>query len=49
MIENKSWPVLVSFPRDLTLSSLLGILFIIAVGLMGRGMVLFGVLDDSFG
>ncbi len=49
MTKNKSWHVLLSSPGDLILSSLLGIQFIVAVVLMGRGMVLLGVLGASVG
>lgn len=49
MTKKRSWHVLMNSPRDLILSSVLGIQFIVSIVLMGRGMVLLGVLGASVG
>lgn len=49
MTRRKSWGMLLSCPRDLALGAIIGIQFMCAVAMLGRGMVLLGVLGASVG
>jgi L-rhamnose-H+ transport protein len=49
MSKNKSWGMLVSNGRDAVLGAIIGIQFIIAIMLLGRGMLLLGALGASIG
>jgi len=49
MTKHKSWSVVTRCWRDVGLAVLIGVQFIIAVALMGRGMLLLGALGASVG
>ena len=49
MSKNKSWRVLTQCWRDVALGAIIGIQFIVAVVLLGRGMVMLGALGASIG
>lgn len=49
MTVKRSWGRLFSCPRDLALGAVIGVQFIIAIALLGRGMVVLGVLGASVG
>jgi len=49
MTKNKSWSVLAQSPRDAMLSGLIGLTMCVSIALMGKGMLLLGVLGASVG
>lgn len=49
MIKRRNWNVLLKNPREAALATIIGIQFIVGVTLMGRGMLLLGVLGASVG
>jgi len=49
MTKHKSWAVLASSPKELLLSILMGLNTIIAVVLMGKGMLSIGAMGASIG
>jgi hypothetical protein len=49
MTRRRNWSALTSCPRDLLLGAAIGAQFILAVNLLGRGMLLMGVLGASVG
>jgi hypothetical protein len=49
MTKNKSWSVLLQSPRDALLSALIGLTMFVSIALMGKGMLLLGVLGASVG
>ena len=49
MTKNRSWSVLVKNSKELALSLIIGANFIVAVSLMGKGMILIGSLGASIG
>ena len=49
MTKKKNWHVLFKNPKEIFLACLIGIQFIVAVTLMGRGMLLLGVFGASVG
>lgn len=49
MTKHKSWSVLASSPRELLLSVIMGLNTIIAVVLMGKGMISIGAMGASIG
>ena len=49
MTKKKNWHVLLENPREVLLATVIGIQFIIAVTLMGRGMLFLGVFGASVG
>lgn len=49
MTRRKSWHMLLSCPRDLGLGAIIGIQFMLAIALLGKGMLLLGTLGASVG
>lgn len=49
MTKNRSWGVLTKHPREILLALLYGLLFFIPSALLGKGMLLLGVLGASVG
>ena len=49
MTKNKSWPMLTQCWRDVFFGAIIGIQFIIAIALLGRGMLVLGALGASVG
>ena len=49
MTRKKNWGELFSYPKETLLAVVIGLQFIIAVALMGRGMLLLGVFGASVG
>jgi hypothetical protein len=49
MTRNKSWSVLGQNPREVVLAAVLGVAFIAGFSLLGKGMLLLGVLGASVG
>jgi hypothetical protein len=49
MTKKKSWAVLAQSPRDAMLSGLIGLTMCVSIALMGKGMLLLGILGASVG
>jgi L-rhamnose-H+ transport protein len=49
MTRNKNWKVLTESAREVFLAAMIGVQFIFAIILLGRGMVLLGILGASVG
>lgn len=49
MAKNKNWGILLTSWREVALAIIVGIQFIVAVALAGKGMILLGVLGASVG
>lgn len=49
MTKNRSWNVLIKSGKEAALAALIGVNFIVAVALMGKGMLLLGTLGASVG
>ena len=49
MTKNKSWSILFSSGKDLILAAIIGAQFIFAIMLLGKGMLVLGVLGASIG
>ena len=49
MTKNRSWGTLCASGRDVTLAVILGLQFIVAVALLGQGMILLGVAGAAIG